>query len=313
MSIVVDYANWRPPSAQALVNAGVVGVYRYIKPARFHWPKAITAHELTDLHSVHLGVAFNYENNPDDWRTLPGATTGSEAATAMAELGMGDPTIPVAPSFDEYINPNSYGSAAAYADAFHKACGHRTAAYGQGDLLEFLHARGLADFCWQSNSTSFPGNGAATPHTTLTQHYGWPVPGLPGDYDVNTIIQTDWGQTPRPTPPAPKPEVKVHPRFNPPLDNVVDAYDDATDLWLLGQDGGVFTDKGTFYGSFVGDPHFAGQTAARLVAPNTVVTDGTIKSTPAFDEAHAGYKMIVVAESAMGAGAGRFGLPKGGK
>jgi hypothetical protein len=107
----------------------------------------------------------------------------------------------------------------------------------------------------------------------------------------------------------------MHPRFTTPLNGVVDALQqDGVGLHLLGLDGGVFTDEGKFYGSFAGDPKFTGP-AARLVAPNATVTDpqtGTV-SKPSFDEKAAGYKMIVISEQAHGAGAGRFGLPKGGK
>jgi hypothetical protein len=203
MSTVLDYSNWRPPSAQALKNAGVVGVMRYIAPAAWAWPKAITTHELTDLHSAGLQVGFNFEKNPGDWNSgyTGGTQNGVAAATAMKELGI--PTsIPVFFSYDEEIAPGSFPAVANY----HRGCrdamqGRPADAYGEGALTEYLAGQGLLVRGWQSESTSFPGNSVTQPHTVLVQHYGQQVPGLAGDYDVNTIIKTDWGQYPSPVSP----------------------------------------------------------------------------------------------------------------
>lgn len=208
-NIVIDFSNWRPSSPQALKKAGVVGVYRYLMPASRGWPKAITKAELDGYLAVGLQVAFNFETSTDAWRHGydGGVADGTLAGTAMRELGLGS-AVPVAPSFDEFIRPNDFPLAADYARGFQRACGHEANAYGEGALIEYLAAQGLCNQGWLSESTSFPGSAAPTPHTALWQHYGRVVGGLPGSYDVNEVIKPDWGQYPRPTvalPVPPKP------------------------------------------------------------------------------------------------------------
>ena len=218
VSVVLDYSNWRPPSPQALAAHGVVGVVAYIKPARFGWPKAIKKSEDVALDAAGIARAYNYENNPGDWRTLNGSVTGAEAATAMLELGHGN-DVPVYVSFDEEIQPAQFEAAAVYFRAFFAACPHPRGAYGEGALIEYLAAHAGLVYGWESESTSFPGNNAPTPHTVLVQHYGQQLPGLPGAYDVNTVINADWGQYPRPAAPKPPvpPKPKVPVRYDPPI------------------------------------------------------------------------------------------------
>jgi hypothetical protein len=198
--IVLDYSDWRPPSPQALKAAGVTGVMRYIAPAVWGWPKAITPGELAGLIGAGIAVGFNFEKNPGDWRGGHGAgmVDGSSAAQAMRELRLGA-EIPVFPSFDEEVMPGDFPTAVAYEQGFHEQCGHARGAYGEGALLEAL----AVTFGWESESTSFPGNQSPTVHTVLVQHFGQQLPGLPGAYDVNTVVKADWGQYPRPTAPVP--------------------------------------------------------------------------------------------------------------
>lgn len=205
MTIVLDFSNWRPSSPQALKAAGVDGEIAYIKPMRFNWPKAIKPAELAANIAAGVATAFNYENNPGDWRggAAAGTNNGAEAAEAMRELGLG-PDVPLYVSFDEEIQPAEFPAAEVYYKAFVAACGHPImGGYGENDFTEWLAAHDGLRYGWESESESFPGNDGPKAHTVLVQHFGEQVPGLPGAYDVNTTVHDDWGQYPRPTAPAP--------------------------------------------------------------------------------------------------------------
>lgn len=203
---VLDYSNWRPPSPQALVAAGVHGVMRYVAPHAWGWPKAITPEELHGLLTVGLEVGFNFEAGAGDWQYgfQKGFVNGQAAAVAMSELGLPQAVV-CHPSFDTEVQPSEFGTALAYAEGFMHGCGHRGGAYGEGALIEHLAANGALSIGWESESTSFPGNSSPTAHTALVQHYGQQLPGLPGQYDVNTLLVTDWGQYPAPVAPKPIP------------------------------------------------------------------------------------------------------------
>jgi glycoside hydrolase-like protein len=216
---VIDYSNWRPPSAQTLVQHGVTGVVRYIAPKAWGWPKAITVDELAQLHAAGLSVAFNFEKSPGDYQggTAAGRQNGIAIDAAMVELGV-PLTVPVYVSYDTEIPHSQYALVLDYHRAVLGATrGRPIDAYGQNDLLEFLAGKGVLSRGWMSESTSFPGNDSPKAHTVLQQHYGQQIAGLPGAYDMNTVISSDWGQHPRPSAPLPPKPMKVKPMYDPPL------------------------------------------------------------------------------------------------
>lgn len=212
---VLDYSNWRPSSPQQLKNAGVEGVVRYIAPASWGWPKAITASELAGLEAAGLGVAFNFEAGTSDYTggTSKGSQQGQQAAQAMHELGLTN-DVPVYLSVDTDVPQSNFGLALSYIKAFHQACGHVPGLYGEGALIEFAAGAGFCRYGWESESKAFPGNSSPTPHTVLVQQYGQQVPGLPGAYDVNQPLAADWGQRHAP---APVVVEKVRQQLSPPL------------------------------------------------------------------------------------------------
>jgi hypothetical protein len=199
VAYVLDYSEWRPNDVHAMRATGVVGVVRYIAPASWAWPKAITLGELDGLLGAGIEVAFNFERNPNDYvgGFSAGNANGIAIAQAMHELGLASDQ-PVLVSYDTDIPVSQFPLCADYHRGVIAGCGgHRPIdGYGENALLEYLAQLGLLTRDWMSESQSFPGNQFPSPHTVLQQHYGLQVPGLPGAYDVNTIIKPDWGQTP---------------------------------------------------------------------------------------------------------------------
>lgn len=270
---VLDYANWRPPGgAKQLKAAGVAGVVRYIMPARFQWPKALTPLELMDLTFNGLGVAFNFERNERDYRGGfdGGYANGLLAQEAMVELGQDDPGIPVYVSIDTGVYGSDLEIARRYIDGFFTTCKHARAVYGEPAVI----ARGNTSLGWATNATAWPGDPAAK--IVLQQHYNQFLPGLPGAYDLNTVKAADWGQIPRPTaPPVPAPptEVKVKPQFDPPqkLTFVSRLEIPGKGAWGLQPDWGVITLAGRFAGTMFGSTAVKGRKPSRIVPAGAAV------------------------------------------
>jgi hypothetical protein len=299
MAIILDYANGRPPGgAKQLKAAGVAGCIRYIKPAKFQWPKALTPLEVIDITWNGLGLAFNYENNALDYRGsyAAGKANGFEAYVAMNELSQGDPHIPVYVSIDTEVQVDDFDTARQYVEGFKSSCRHRIGVYGESALIAFLQQRGDCEFGWLSESTSFPSDPSAKLH--LKQTYGKSVPGLPNfGYDYNDSLAVDWGQIPLispppppPPPPNPDPPFKVRPQFEPPrvLDFVSELRLDAPHAnpgsWGLQPDWGVITLAGSFHGTMFGQDAVKGRRPA-LIVPAGLVVPGALpplKSYPAW-------------------------------
>lgn len=194
---VLDYSNWRP----AYLPAEVVGVVRYIAPRAWGWPKAITKSELADLLHAGKSVAFNFEMNPNDYQAgfEGGHKNGMAIKTAMDELGM-PIEVPVFVSYDTYVPRGAFLTCEEYhRGVITGVIGRPIDAYGENDLIEYLANKGLVDRGWMANAKAWPGNSTPTAHTVLQQYYGRQLPNLPGAYDVNDIVNADWGQYPRPT------------------------------------------------------------------------------------------------------------------
>lgn len=241
--LVLDYSDWRPSSANALKTLGVVGVARYIAPKAWAWPKAITPYEETVLQVAGLARAYVFEANTQDYLRgeARGAGQGMAARTAMQELGHG-PEVPLYLAIDTDVPAANYGLALDYVRAFHQECGQvLLGLYAQGDLIELAVAAAGVTFGWQSESRSFPGNAAPTPHTVLRQNYGEQLTNFPGAYDENDVLALDWGQWPRPSTAPPPPPVIM-----PPAPHVIDLEEDAVKY-------GLVTLKPLGFGQFAGE------------------------------------------------------------
>lgn len=276
--IVLDYSNWRPPSPQSLLSAGVVGVSRYIAPQAWGWPKAVTPSELAGLLAAGVQVALNFEAGQADY--LGGFNTGVNhahaIATALAELGVHSDT-PVYVSIDTNVAVSGFGTAESYLSGLKQVLGPRPLGlYGEGALIEDCVAKGLVVYGWESESTSFPGNNQLTPHTVLVQRFGESVPLAGANADVNHVVKPDWGQLPRPAPPGPPPP-KVPQQYNPPKTDtyvsilrmdqqpVAGTGQLVTGTWELQPDWGVITRAGSFYGTMHGNPAVLGRTPALIL------------------------------------------------
>ena len=191
----VDFSFERP-GAQALKDAGVVAVGRYLTGAG----KAIDGPELQSYLALGIVVWFVFENTATD--DQGGAQGGVQNATAASQAlqALGLPVgCPVYFAVDRDLqNP---ADALPYFEGIASVRSPSTNGdYGEGALCQLLQDRDLTTYHWQSESTSFPGNTVTLPITHLQQVYNQqPRPGT----DLDIILKPDFGQWPRPTPPVP--------------------------------------------------------------------------------------------------------------
>jgi hypothetical protein len=204
--IVLDYVS-QPADFPTMKARGVGGAVVYVAPAAWGWPKAVTPAQVRAAEAAQFPLAFNFEQNPGDYLGgyTKGLTHGTNIAQALGELGLA-PDQSCYLSVDTEVPAQNFPTAGDYFRGAAAAAGkHPLDFYGENLLGEYLVQAGLVSRLWMSESTGFPGNQAPTAHVVLQQRYRWPVSNLPGGYDVNTVLQSDWGQHPRPVSPNPTP------------------------------------------------------------------------------------------------------------
>jgi hypothetical protein len=257
----VDFSFARYTAAQ-LKAAGVTAVVRYLTGAG----KAISPVELAGDLFAGIQVGLVFENTATDASSGAGvgAAHAMTANSALKALGV-PTTTPVYFAADtDYPDPNA--AVPYYQGIASVRPGHTNGCYGEGKLLDLLFADGLIGYGWESESTSFPGNGSLDPNAALWQK----VAGAPlGGTDLDVIVKADWGQLPRPIPiPTPPPPTPIHTpvAINVHMNgNLADVLDHGTGSWVLGTDGGIYAVRGApFLGSAAGQSYFAGRTAATL-------------------------------------------------
>ena len=189
----VDFSFARP-GAQALKDAGVVAVGRYLTGAG----KAIDSPELQSYLALGIVVWFVFEVGAadDQGGTQAGSQNAMAANAALQNLGL-PVTCPVYFAVDhDLADPRT---ALPY---FQGIASIRSAGtngdYGEGALCQLLNDEGLTAYHWQSASTSFPGNASTLPITHIQQGLGGPLP----DTDLDILCKPDFGQWPRPAPPT---------------------------------------------------------------------------------------------------------------
>jgi len=198
MTAAIDYSFVRYTAAQ-LDAAGVDSVIRYLGPPGT--PKAISKAELDTLVGGGIAVGFVFEVSTDDATGgyAIGVVHSTQAAAYLAQLGVPS-SQPVYFAVDKRLTTLS--PAVAY---FQGIASCRAAAeigcYGQGSLTLRLRSLQLVGYTWQSASTSYPGNATTLPTTNVQQGEAGPLPTT----DLDVIRTSDWGQYPRPAPPAPPP------------------------------------------------------------------------------------------------------------
>lgn len=206
----VDYSFSRFTVAQ-LRAAGVTVVCRYLTGSG----KAISAQELAaDLFGgIAVVLVFEVGANDASGGFAAGAANARAANAALLALGLPLSTPVYFAADTDYPNPAA--ALPYYQGIASVRPGSTNGCYGEAALIDLLFADGLAGFGWESESTSFPGNGALSPHVALWQKVsGAPLPGT----DLDVVEKADFGQLPRPS--APKPLPQPPPPVHFPEDNV---------------------------------------------------------------------------------------------
>lgn len=193
----VDFSFARFTVAQ-LQAAGVTVSIRYLTGPG----KAISAEELAADLFGGISVVLAFENEATD--ATGGFAVGVQYARAAnaALLALGLPlATPVYFAADtDYPNPAAV--VPYYQGLASVRPGPTNGCYGEAALIDLLFADGLVGFGWESESTSFPGNGALSPNVALWQKVnGAPLPGT----DLDLVEKADFGQLPRPAQPSPLP------------------------------------------------------------------------------------------------------------
>lgn len=143
------------PAAAARAGVQVVSMYLSNDPS-----KNATAAKIKAYHAHGIGVLLNWEN--DAGAPLQGAGKGHADSTAavallralIAAVGYRPGSKLAVPfSCDRDVNPGQYGPIDAYYGATRSivhAAGLLNGCYGEFDLVEHLHAKGLTDMEWQT-------------------------------------------------------------------------------------------------------------------------------------------------------------------
>jgi hypothetical protein len=200
MTNAIDFS-WARPGVPALGGAGIKAVGRYLTGPG----KAATFAEIASYDSAGIVSWFVAENaaNDSDSGHSGGILMAAAAAFAVADV-IGATAGAVQPRYfavDENIDPAN----PAHFGALQRCIGYfvgisrvtdpaLVGAYGNGALLNYLGAVGLASWFWQSSSSSFAGNGSTIPAAHIRQGFGGPLPGT----DADALLQGDVGQFPRP-------------------------------------------------------------------------------------------------------------------
>lgn len=141
-------------SGATLAKAGIKLAARYLS----HTPKKnLTADEATDLRSHGVGVLLNWESGAG--RPLLGSAAGAaDAADACLLAGqIGAPRgCTIYYSCDRDVNASQYDAIANYYTAAkHASAGrYRVGVYGEFEIVEELHRRGVVDGEWQTYAWS---------------------------------------------------------------------------------------------------------------------------------------------------------------
>lgn len=191
----VDYSFARYTVAQ-LKAAGITAVIRYLTGAG----KAISAEELAADLFGGLSVVLVFENSATDASGgfATGAAYARQANAALAALGLPLSTPVYFAADTDYPNPAA--AVPYYQGIASERPGPTNGCYGEGALIDLCFTDGLVGYGWESESTSFPGNGTLDPNVALWQKFsGAPLPST----DLDLIERADFGQLPRPAPPKP--------------------------------------------------------------------------------------------------------------
>lgn len=179
-----DYS-WARPTLDALWNAGVRVVFRYLGPAS--WGKTITQAEYGRLIARGFEVRLVFEDTTHD------ASGGSAAGVANAKFALlyvptGYPsTGPIYMAVDESVSGQSLAVAVSYIAGASSVLGvARTGDYGDGLLIEATKAAGVAEHHWLAGAKAWPGYSTAAPTVEVLQGGAGPL----ATTDADTVHET---------------------------------------------------------------------------------------------------------------------------
>ena len=181
-----DYSFSRPNIAE-LAQAGIKLVARYLSHTD---AKNLTASEAQALHAAGIGILLNWESV--EGRPLGGAATGTadgrDAATLAEQIGAPH-GLTIYYSCDTDTSASQWPIIADYYDAARKATEGRYAVgvYGEADLIDYLHKRGVVTGEWQTYAWS---NGRVSANADLFQYLNNQSIGG-GAVDFDRIIHPD--------------------------------------------------------------------------------------------------------------------------
>lgn len=191
----------------------IAGVMRYVAPAAWNWPKAITAAKYAEYQRAGIPVALNFESTGRSWRGgfNAGLDDGNHALLGADEVGH-PRACPILFSADEPVGGNDLDTWANYAHGVNQASGGRLQGFYVDvvgvDHLSSLH---LGSIFWQPNARGWPGDSIDDPRAALVQRTSHSFPMFASNlYDESDVQHDWWGQNPIPTtapanPPATQP------------------------------------------------------------------------------------------------------------
>jgi len=194
--IAVDYTARIDP--QALKNAGVSDVFRYLCYLPVGNWKVIQRAEYQELLAAGIGVTLNWEFDARDWLTDNGYAHGNAAANQARNLGYpAGCTIFGSADFD-MSRTDWLTRGAVYSNQFAagiRAGGYEPGVYGPYNVLTWVRDSGDMRRFWQAGmSTSWSSglNAGLWNGANVRQRRTGTIGGL--SVDINDIITPNWGQ-----------------------------------------------------------------------------------------------------------------------
>ncbi len=150
----------------------------YVGPSA--WGKTITQSEYNSYLQVGIDVWLVFERATGDW--VGGHAAGAANAQIALQHTPAEYSGPIYMACDAELLGFDLDIALGYIrGASSVLAPERTGVYGEGALCEMVYNYGYATWCWQSASTSFPGNATTLAITDIQQGPPGPIPGTDPD------------------------------------------------------------------------------------------------------------------------------------
>lgn len=201
LGTLIDYAGG-VPDAQAIAEAGHLGVIRYVSDRRpgAEWMagKPLLAKEADALYAAGLTVVSCYQfgKGPTaDWRG--GLEAGKQHAArglALHTAAGGPDTAPIYASIDDKPDESEFEELIApYLEGWESVIGRdRTGVYANSPTIDWTRAAGLCSWYWQHNWGSPAGYVHPDAHLHQFEIDKRSIDGI--GVDVNAVLTPDYGQ-----------------------------------------------------------------------------------------------------------------------